>query len=423
MGPEAWDPWLAARRVIAALGAAGWEAVFVGGCVRDLLLGRASRDVDVATAAPPEAVMDVFPQAVPTGLAFGTVTVPMGGVPVEVTTYRREGGYRDRRRPSKVVFTARVEEDLARRDFTVNAMALTPSGRLIDPFGGLHDLLAGRIAAVGEPKRRFAEDALRMVRALRLAAELSFDLDPAVARALREQMDEVRHVAAERVFAEWRLLVAGRVKAVASELAVSGFLAWWIPLPKEWDAGNLVPAVARWADICTRLPPSPAMRTAALLRVLGCSREHVGSIGERWRASRAFEREVSAWWEAAAFDPLGANPGEWARWLYHTGRSRSGDGFRLTVALRGYTGEQESACRASFRRALNSQPVWERRDWAVGLEALCREAGVPPGPVWGDLERELTEAMLEGRVANEPHALRRFVRKWARVHGDREGPT
>ncbi|MBX6394853.1 MAG: hypothetical protein IRY98_03865, partial [Alicyclobacillaceae bacterium] len=351
---------------------------------------------------------------VPTGLEYGTVTVLVDGRPVEVTTYRKEGLYRDRRRPSTVVFTTRLEDDLGRRDFTVNAMALDGSWNLIDPFGGLRDLMAGRIRAVGDPDRRFGEDALRMVRALRLAAELSFHLDPDTRQALYRHMPEIRHVAVERVFAEWQRLLRGNVGAVAGELAESGFLHWWMGLPEKGEE-----VVPRWAAVCARLPHCPAMRTAALCRLAGVDRVQVLSLGKRWRADRKFCRDLAGWWEASEFDPLRASGAEWARWLYRTGRERCRQGFLLAVAVHGYEGEQEAACRDSFRYAVERQPMWDRRDLAVPPAELGRAAGVKTGPEWGAFYQDLTEAVLEGRVANRETALRAFAETWIRSRGTR----
>ena len=146
---------------------AGCEAHPVGGCVRDLLLGRTPGDYDVCTSARPEQVMALFPRTLPTGLRHGTVTVLTESGAVEVTTFRREGGYADGRRPDGVRFDVGLAEDLSRRDFTVNAMALSTEGEVIDPSGGQADLARRQIRCVGDTDRRFAEDALRMLRAVR----------------------------------------------------------------------------------------------------------------------------------------------------------------------------------------------------------------------------------------------------------------
>ncbi|MCR5826427.1 MAG: tRNA nucleotidyltransferase, partial [Oscillospiraceae bacterium] len=153
--------------------AAGFHAYPVGGCVRDALLGRSPDDWDLTVDAPPEQTLALFGSAAhPTGLRHGTVTLAVQGHAVEVTTMRRDGVYRDNRHPERVFFTGSIEEDLARRDFTVNAMALTPEGKVIDPFGGRGDLNAGVLRCVGEARQRFDEDALRILRLLRFAARL-----------------------------------------------------------------------------------------------------------------------------------------------------------------------------------------------------------------------------------------------------------
>ena len=183
----------------AALRRAGHGAYPVGGGVRDLLLGRPPEDWDVATAAPPEQILALFPGGVATGGVHGTVTVPTPGGPVEVTPFRREGGYRDGRHPGEVSFGVSLEEDLSRRDFTVNAMALAPDGAVIDPFGGQADLESRVIRCVGAPMQRFQEDRLRMFRAIRFAAQLNFTLDPELVHALEELGLQPHHLPAERI--------------------------------------------------------------------------------------------------------------------------------------------------------------------------------------------------------------------------------
>ena len=165
------------KNVMTRLETAGYQAWCVGGAVRDLLLGRTPGDWDVTTNALPETVLELFaPRALPTGLKHGTVTVG-GGRGVEVTTFRRDGDYLDHRHPERVEFTGSLTEDLARRDFTVNAMAMDLRGGLADPWGGRADLAAGVLRAVGMPEARFGEDALRILRGLRFAARLGFAVE------------------------------------------------------------------------------------------------------------------------------------------------------------------------------------------------------------------------------------------------------
>ncbi len=214
------------KTVMDRLTAAGHDCALVGGCVRDWLLGIEPHDYDLATAARPEQVMALFDHTVPTGLRHGTVTVLLDKTQVEVTTYRREGTYSDNRHPDQVEFVEDVEQDLARRDFTINAMAWNPVRGLVDPFGGRQDLEKGLIRAVGDPVQRFEEDALRMVRAWRFAARLGFTLDPATRRGIDRCQSRIADVAVERLVPEWLEILRydpGRV------MDMTGLFAPWIP--------------------------------------------------------------------------------------------------------------------------------------------------------------------------------------------------
>ena len=199
------------QALLAALGDAGFAAYPVGGCVRDSLMGRAPADWDLCTAAAPEQTETALAgyRFVETGLKHGTVTVLTGDGPVEITTFRTDGVYLDHRRPAHVTFVPSLREDLARRDFTVNAMALGPDGQVVDPFGGQADLAAGIIRCVGDPDRRFGEDALRILRALRFAAKLDFTIDPATAASAVQNRALLDDIARERVFAELKGLLTG----------------------------------------------------------------------------------------------------------------------------------------------------------------------------------------------------------------------
>src|SRR5262245_52156251 len=182
-------------RIVDKLRQAGRYSWIVGGCVRDSLLGKPVADWDVATEARPNELMKIFPRAIPTGLQHGTVTLVMGGHHYEVTTLRGETSYTDGRRPDAIHFVEEIESDLARRDFTTNAIAVDPeSGTLIDPFGGRRDLDARLIRAVGDPLERFSEDGLRVLRAARFSATLEFELDPATFSAIEPTLGTYRKV-------------------------------------------------------------------------------------------------------------------------------------------------------------------------------------------------------------------------------------
>ena len=200
------------EQVLRRLEERGYEAYAVGGCVRDAILGRAPNDWDVTTSALPEQTAACFAdcRVVETGIKHGTLTVILEGMPLEITTFRSDGEYLDHRHPLSVTFATRVEEDLSRRDFTVNAMAYHPERGLVDLFGGREDLAAGRIACVGEPERRFDEDGLRILRALRFASVLGFSLEPSTAQAIHKMHGLLRHIAPERIREELGKLICGK---------------------------------------------------------------------------------------------------------------------------------------------------------------------------------------------------------------------
>ncbi len=263
------------REVLETLTAAGHEAWCVGGCVRDTLLGRTPEDWDVTTSALPEETLALFgKRALPTGLRHGTVTVRTAWGGVEVTTFRCDGAYRDHRRPEHVTFTRSLEEDLKRRDFTVNAMALGLDGTIRDPFGGRCDLAAGILRCVGEPDRRFDEDALRILRALRFAAVLGFSVEKDTAAGIHQNKELLKDIAAERIQTELLKLLCG--KAVLPVLRaypdVIGVF-WPAVLPMVGlDQRNHHHCYDVWEHTLhavAAVPPEPELRCAALLHDIG----------------------------------------------------------------------------------------------------------------------------------------------------------
>lgn len=240
--------------ILNTLERSGYEARLVGGCVRDTLLHRRPNDWDVATAAAPEAVTELFERTVPTGIRHGTVTVLYGGSACEVTTYRVEGAYSDHRRPDSVRFTSRLEEDLSRRDFTINAMAMDVSLTLTDPFGGREDLSRRLIRCVGDSHERFTEDALRMLRAVRFAAQLDFALDSAALEAIAGCAPLCSALSPERVAAELRAVLASRDPDMVWLMADLGLLNAWLT-PREGERTHLgaLPRCARLAHFCSDL--------------------------------------------------------------------------------------------------------------------------------------------------------------------------
>ncbi len=200
-----------ATKIIDALEREGFRAYFVGGCVRDTLLGREPGDWDMASDARPEQVMEIFgADAIPTGCKHGTVTVRCGGESFEVTTFRTDGAYSDGRHPDQVTFAGTIEDDLARRDFTINAMAMGKDGRILDLYDGAGDLKRGIIRCVGDAGTRFREDALRILRAMRFASTLGFTIEPSTAAAIHREAGLLKKIAAERILAEMNKLLCGK---------------------------------------------------------------------------------------------------------------------------------------------------------------------------------------------------------------------
>ena len=230
------------RQVLVTLQGRGYPAFLVGGCVRDMLLGVQPNDWDITTAALPEQLLELFPGARVTGGRHGTVTVRVNSHSVEVTPFRVEGGYRDHRHPELVQFVADLTADLSRRDFTVNAMALSADGLLSDPFGGAADLRRGVIRCVGEPERRFEEDALRMLRALRFSARLGFSIDLFTMEAIREKAPLCAVLPPERVREELEKILLTAAPETALEAVSLGLLDSYLhrrlpqPLPERLSA-------------------------------------------------------------------------------------------------------------------------------------------------------------------------------------------
>lgn len=197
------------EQVLRTLNETGYEAYWVGGCVRDELLERSVDDMDITTSASPEQVMELFADCIPTGLQHGTVTVRSGGFYFEVTTFRTESEYKDNRRPTAVQFVQDVKEDLQRRDFTMNALAMNRDGNIVDPFGGQSDIQDGRVRCVGSAAERFGEDALRMLRCVRFASVFDFKIAYNTWKGLVRQKDLLQHIAMERVRTEMVKMMAG----------------------------------------------------------------------------------------------------------------------------------------------------------------------------------------------------------------------
>jgi len=425
----------AVMEVLRRLDAAGHRSWLVGGAVRDLLLRRSRldpADLDVATPARPEQVSALFQKVIPTGIEHGTVTVlAAGGVPVEVTTFRGEGAYLDGRRPSSITFLSDIDDDLSRRDFTVNALAFDPIGHeLRDPFGGQDDLRRRRLRAVGDPAARFAEDGLRPLRAARFAAQLGFTLDPATRSAIRPALPVTAKVSAERVMTEVsKLLLAahpgrgldlldatGLLEVVLPELAACPaprrrhafaavglaprelpvrLAAWLHVVPRGSSTDEVASATRqilarmRFAGAVVELAAALVAEHVCLLdrRAMGVSDDAAGVRRLMARIGRARLAHLFAIWEADA------------RALRPPGRSR-----KELSALR--------ALRARVARIERAHPPLTPAELALDGRAVMDVLGVTPGPDVGAALRHLLACVLEDPRLNTAPALTSELRAW-----------
>lgn len=264
-----------AEKIIKMMNDAGEKAYCVGGCVRDILLGKEPHDFDICTSAHPEKTEEILKEfpVIETGIKHGTVTVLVDGEPFEITTWRIDGKYSDNRRPENVTFTPSLEEDLKRRDFTINAMAFDGE-EVIDPFGGKEDLKNGIIRAVGDPNERFEEDALRILRALRFASKLGFEIETKTAVAMHEKKELLKEISAERIFSELKLILCGK-DATKVLLDFSDIIGQIIPEIKptigfeQHNKHHVYDVYTHTAVAVGSIDPDPTLRLTMLLHDIG----------------------------------------------------------------------------------------------------------------------------------------------------------
>lgn len=390
-----------AALLLDALHGAGHAAYAVGGCVRDSLLGLDPHDWDLCTSARPEQVMALFGEekCIPTGLQHGTVTVKQGGRLYETTTFRTEGAYSDGRHPDAVCFVPDVREDLARRDFTINAMAYSAEEGLIDHFGGRDDLAAHLVRAVGEPERRFEEDALRILRLYRFAARFGFAIDPATGAAARALGPHLDCVSAERIQEELLKLLAAPRPGSYLEPAVLAVILPELEPEKQPE---------RFAELCRtidRIEPT-AENVPARLAALLCP---LGEAGARkalrkLKCSNALTDEVTALEREAPGTP-GSEMQLTAKRLL--GRYELQTIQRLTALCSARHPEQTgafAALRAEAERLTAENACCRVSQLAVNGRDLMA-AGVRPGPGLRQVLNALLEAVITGQTPNEKDAL------------------
>ena len=373
------------------LSAAGHTWYVVGGCVRDFLLGVLPKDYDMCTSATPEQMLNIFNgyNLVLDGVKHGTVTVIANHVPVEITAYRIESGYSDSRHPESVVFTDKVEQDLMRRDFTVNAMAYHPQKGIIDLFGGREDLNCGIIRCVGDPDVRFGEDALRMLRCLRFAARFDFAIDPATEDAIKKNFDAMQNIAAERICAELQGFLDGAACGKIAALFQDQISALFAPLHTD------IQALICEGDFVKRL------------FWLLCQNESE-AVRQKLKAMR-FSTRLS---NLCADLILNAAPCDTVADMALLIGKYGTDFARLWLDLRG-----SDKAKAAFDYILeNNIPTTVQQLNVNGADLLA--AGIPAGPALGGCLQHLLMSVLKKETENEKNALCIEAKEWYDIFGN-----
>lgn len=435
-----------ARAVVAELRAAGKQAYFVGGGVRDLLAGLKAEDFDVATDARPEDVRRIFPRTAPTGIKHGTVTVLGSRGNYEVTTFRRDGKYGDARHPDDVTYARTVEEDLSRRDFTFNALAYDPvDDVLIDLFGGVEDFERGVVRAVGDPVERFSEDGLRPLRAVRLAARFGFEIEAETLNAIPKVLERVRMVAAERVRDETvKMLATAPKPSYGVELMrETGLLDIYIPellegygvTQNEFHAYDVY---THSLYSCDAAPAEkPLVRLAALLHDVGKPRTRVVRDGRvtfynhqavsRRMARRILDRlrfskkERDHVLHLIYYHMFGYTP-SWTdaavrRLIRKVGRENIADLFDLRIAdwfgngtNYGFPGYLR-ALERRINEAIAREEAFTEKDLALDGRDVMAALEIAPGPKVGEALSYLLERVLEDQSLNERDRLLALLRE------------
>ena len=436
------------QAVLNTLWSSGFGAFVVGGGVRDTLLGRpVPEDWDVATSGRPEQVKEVLPAGRYEN-RFGTVTLDVAPYVIQITTFRRDHQYADHRRPDSVTFTDSLDEDLARRDFTVNAIAwgrapTQDAAHFEDPTNGMADLRARLLRAVGEPAKRFDEDGLRLLRAARFCGQLDLQIEPRTLAAMRDTAETVRWVSQERVGAELRRMVAADPPSVAFVvLDQTGVLDHALPelAPQRGMAQDKLPGMDLWAHSLATLdaaagidPANQLLRVAALLHDIGkpstfADGHFVGhdtegaKLAEALLARLAFPRREIDEIAALIGNHMFNYEPRWSgaavrRFIRRVGRDRVDDLLSLRAADNVGSGLAPDAGRlADLRRRiddeLRSNPPLSLADLAVRGDDLTRELNIRPGPVVGRLLERMLRLVIADPAQNRHDVLIGHARAW-----------
>lgn len=386
---------VAAQPVLQRLEAAGFEAYFVGGAVRDMLLQKPIHDVDIASAAFPEEVKKQFDKTVDTGIQHGTVMVLDHGLGYEITTFRTESTYTDFRRPDTVTFVRSLSEDLQRRDFTINALAMTYDGEIVDLFDGLADLSAGVIRAVGEAEVRFTEDALRMMRALRFSAQLGFQIAPDTRAALQRLVPNLAKIAVERIRVEFEKLLMGQQAAASLVMAIEDGVVTYLPGQlDQWQFDAIM------TDLEAQQPATIPVVWAHLLTRSTLNESEMTTFMRTWKTSRDLIKMATAVVPVARHI---ARRDLWTLYQIYDYRDVLMHVLRLI--------RTDDAVIADVDAMFAALPIHHTRELRVAGGQLIAEQIVQPGPQMGRILKQIKRAVVTGQVVNQPAALLAYAKE------------
>lgn len=383
---------LTARPILQTIENAGYEAYFVGGSVRDTILNDEIHDVDIATSAYPSEVKALFARTVDTGIKHGTVMILSGSNQYEVTTFRTESGYQDFRRPDKVTFVRSLTEDLKRRDFTVNALALKEDGTVVDLFNGLQDLQDHILRAVGKPEERFHEDALRMMRAIRFASKLDFAIEATTETAIKHHAELLEKIAVERILVEFEKMMMGQnpVKGIHYFID-TGLYAYCPQLQGQSKALsellNLHPDVRLinetqvWLLLCRSLKLS-AVKSHSFLKAWKTSNELIAAVNNGLKLFEAIDQGTVS-----------------KKILFQTGKTVLTDAMAVLNAISAPVNTSELLAR------YEALPIKDSHELRLNGGDLLQRRITTPGPKLGKILAKLLNDVLTGKVKNSKSEL------------------
>lgn len=377
---------------------AGFEAYFVGGAVRDELLGRPISDVDIATSATPEEIKQIFPYTVDVGIEHGTVLVLYQGNSYEITTFRAETSYRDFRRPDEVKFIRSLIEDLQRRDFTMNAMAMNKDGEIIDPFFGRQALRDKKIITVGSAQARFSEDALRMMRAIRFVSQLSFSLDDDCLEALKKMGHLLSHIAVERKLVEFEKLLTGKSRNEAIRLLCSTNLEQYLPELHQYEIHIDEVVQFQTSDL------SVEEMWSLLIYVMNVRSDKLEKFLRSWKLPVKKIREIQGierWLQFRLSKPWTHHS------LYEAGIEMIVHAQRLVNVLRG---KELTESIPSLIKQYNQLPIKSKQDLKMTGTDLMKLLNRAPGPWIKETLTIIENNILDGQLENEREKIREWVK-------------